>query len=55
LHLISFDICPAQAADQACIKSIVRAARISPFGLAWPRFLVAELTDDQIRTIAVTL
>jgi N-acetylglutamate synthase-like GNAT family acetyltransferase len=33
---------PATAADQSTIKSIVRAARIAPYGLDWPRFLVAE-------------
>lgn len=42
-----FEIRPARAADQRTIKSIVRAARISPFGLEWPRFLIAELADDQ--------
>jgi amino-acid N-acetyltransferase len=47
LSLAVFEIRPAQAADQDAIKSIVRAARISPFGLDWPRFLVAELTDGQ--------
>lgn len=35
---------PATVADQPTIKSIVRAARIAPYGLDWPRFLVAE--DD---------
>jgi amino-acid N-acetyltransferase len=33
---------PAVAADQSAIKMIVRAARITPTGLDWPRFLVAE-------------
>src|SRR6266540_3252707 len=33
---------PAVAADQSAIKMIVRAARINPTGLDWPRFLVAE-------------
>lgn len=28
--------------DQAAIRRIVRAARINPSGLEWPRFLVAE-------------
>jgi N-acetylglutamate synthase-like GNAT family acetyltransferase len=32
---------PAAAADQPHIQSIVRAARINPFGLHWPRFVVA--------------
>jgi len=33
---------PAVAADQWAIRMIVRAARIYPTGLDWPRFLVAE-------------
>jgi N-acetylglutamate synthase-like GNAT family acetyltransferase len=33
---------PAVAADQSAITMIVHAARISPTGLDWPRFLVAE-------------
>lgn len=33
---------PASAADQPAIAAIVRAARINPLGLDWPRFLVAE-------------
>jgi N-acetylglutamate synthase-like GNAT family acetyltransferase len=33
---------PATALDQAAIEMIVRAARIIPTGLDWPRFLVAE-------------
>jgi len=39
---MSIDIRPAVAEDQATIRSIVRAAGIAPFGLDWPRFLVAE-------------
>jgi predicted N-acetyltransferase YhbS len=30
-------------ADQATIRAIVRAARINPFHLEWPHFLVAEV------------
>jgi N-acetylglutamate synthase-like GNAT family acetyltransferase len=33
---------PAAAADQAEITRIARSSDINPFGLAWPRFLVAE-------------
>jgi N-acetylglutamate synthase-like GNAT family acetyltransferase len=33
---------PATAEDQTEITRIVRSSRITPFGLAWPRFLVAE-------------
>lgn len=33
---------PAAERDQAAIRRIVRAARINPSGLEWPRFLVAE-------------
>lgn len=39
---MSMTIRPAMASDQATIRSIVRAAGIAPFGLDWPRFLVAE-------------
>ena len=39
---------PAVAADQPAIKAIVRAARINPMDLAWPRFLVAEAGQDII-------
>ncbi|GIV97340.1 MAG: hypothetical protein KatS3mg057_1997 [Herpetosiphonaceae bacterium] len=35
---------PATAEDQQRIREIVRAARINPADLDWPRFLVAE--DD---------
>lgn len=48
MPLITFDIRPAQAADQPAIKSIVRAARITPFGLEWPGFLVAQLGADSL-------
>lgn len=33
--------------DQTAISALVRAARINPFGLHWPRFIVAEV-DGQI-------
>ena len=33
---------PAVAEDQPAINAIVRAARLNPLGLAWPRFLVVE-------------
>jgi N-acetylglutamate synthase-like GNAT family acetyltransferase len=39
---------PATEADQAEITRIVRSSNITPFGLAWPRFLVAE---DQGRIV----
>ncbi|MDD5466248.1 MAG: GNAT family N-acetyltransferase [Anaerolineales bacterium] len=39
---MSLLIRPATAKDQAAITRIVRAARLAPFDLAWPRFLVAE-------------
>jgi len=32
----------ATASDSATIRRIVRAARINPSGLDWPRFIVAE-------------
>lgn len=47
MSLAAYEIRPARAADEHTIKSIVRAARISPFGLDWSRFLVARLTDGQ--------
>jgi N-acetylglutamate synthase-like GNAT family acetyltransferase len=33
---------PATAADQGAILQMVRAAHLYPFGLHWPRFVVAE-------------
>jgi N-acetylglutamate synthase-like GNAT family acetyltransferase len=33
---------PAAERDQAAIRRIVRAARINPSDLEWPRFLIAE-------------
>ena len=41
-RLTSVRIRPAVAADQPAITRIVRAARLIPVGLAWPRFLVAD-------------
>ncbi len=38
---------PATAADQATIRRMVRQARLPPFSLAWPHFLIAE-RDGQI-------
>jgi N-acetylglutamate synthase-like GNAT family acetyltransferase len=32
----------ASQADEPAIKALVRAANLNPFGLDWPRFLVAE-------------
>jgi N-acetylglutamate synthase-like GNAT family acetyltransferase len=32
----------ATAADQLTIKAMVRAARLNPFHLDWPRFIIAE-------------
>lgn len=46
MPLATLNVRPAQAADQTTIKSIVRAARITPFRLDWPRFLIAELAAD---------
>jgi amino-acid N-acetyltransferase len=37
----------ATASDQPSIQRLVRAARLNPFGLHWPRFVVAEV-DGQI-------
>jgi N-acetylglutamate synthase-like GNAT family acetyltransferase len=31
----------ASAEDEAAIRRIIRAARLNPFGLHWPRFVVA--------------
>jgi N-acetylglutamate synthase-like GNAT family acetyltransferase len=39
---MSYTIRSAVRADRSSITSIVRAAGINPFGLHWPRFLVAE-------------
>ena len=34
---------PATATDQPAIRQLVRQVGINPFGLAWPRFVVAEM------------
>lgn len=41
----AFTLRPATAADQPVIKDLVRAARINPQGLVWPRFVMA--VDEQ--------
>jgi N-acetylglutamate synthase-like GNAT family acetyltransferase len=33
---------PAHARDQKAIRQLVRAARLAPFGLKWPTFVIAE-------------
>ena len=38
----------ASAADQPAIKAIVRAARLIPVSLDWPRFLIAQWGQDII-------
>ena len=43
----------ATMADQRRIVQIVRAARINPTGLGWPRFLVAEQAGQLVGTIQV--
>ena len=45
---MSIVIRPAVESDQSIIKSIVWKARIGPFGLRWPGFLVAEDRDTII-------
>ncbi|MEZ4594343.1 MAG: GNAT family N-acetyltransferase [Chloroflexota bacterium] len=40
---------PAQASDEAAIKSLIRAVNINPIGLKWSRFLVA--VDENGRLI----
>jgi N-acetylglutamate synthase-like GNAT family acetyltransferase len=47
---IPFRLREAQAADQKVIRKIVRQARINPFGIYWPNFLVAEV-DGRIAGI----
>ncbi len=39
---------PATEADQQTIKTMVRDARLNPFGLKWRRFILAVTADDQI-------
>ncbi len=38
-----FRLREALEADQKTIRQIVRQARINPFGIYWPKFLVAEV------------
>jgi N-acetylglutamate synthase-like GNAT family acetyltransferase len=47
---IPFRLREAQAADQKVIRQIVRQARINPFGIYWPNFLIAEV-DGRIASI----
>lgn len=41
---------PATVADASAIRTIIRAARLNPFGLDWQRFLVAEADGRVIGT-----
>jgi N-acetylglutamate synthase-like GNAT family acetyltransferase len=41
---------PATAADASAIRTIIRAARLNPFGLDWQRFVVAEAGGRVIGT-----
>ena len=41
-----FQLREAQASDQKVIRKIVRQARINPFGLKWPNFLIAEVAGQ---------
>jgi len=43
-----FRIRPAVADDSSAIKALVRAARINPTGLKWPRFLVADHNPGEV-------
>ncbi len=49
---MAYRLRPATAGDQPAITAIVRAAGINPFGLHWPRFLVAE-ADVPLRIVGV--
>ncbi len=44
---MTLEIRPARPADQPAIRHMVQEARLAPFGLNWPAFLVAE-TDGTI-------
>jgi N-acetylglutamate synthase-like GNAT family acetyltransferase len=46
--LESFQLRPAENADSATIKSLVRQAGINPLGLDWERFLVAVDRENQV-------
>jgi N-acetylglutamate synthase-like GNAT family acetyltransferase len=39
---------PARPGDSAAIRALVHQARIYPFGLRWPRFLVAVDAEDVV-------
>ncbi len=43
---MTFHIRPATPADQAAIRRIIRRARLGPFGLNWPNFLIAERGEE---------
>lgn len=53
MSAMALHIREATAADHQPIVQIVRAARINPTGLAWPRFLVAEEAGHLVGTIQV--
>ncbi len=40
--MIDFDIRPARAAEDAVIRSLIRAERLDPLNVHWENFLVAE-------------
>ncbi|MBX0330130.1 GNAT family N-acetyltransferase [Oscillochloris sp. ZM17-4] len=44
---------PATADDQPAIVDLVRAAKINPTGLHWPRFLVAEVDGRVVGTAQI--
>ena len=50
---MSYVIRRAMQGDQGAITSIVRDAEINPFGLHWPRFLVAEEDNRIIGVVQV--
>jgi N-acetylglutamate synthase-like GNAT family acetyltransferase len=50
---VQYAIRRAVQADQASIAAMVRAAGINPFGLYWPRFLVAEEDGRVIGVVQV--
>jgi N-acetylglutamate synthase-like GNAT family acetyltransferase len=43
---LSVTLRPATAADQPTIRRIVRAARLAPFNLDWPHFIVADASGQ---------
>ena len=44
----SFRLRPALAQDAAVIRRLVLGAQLNPFGLYWPRFVVAEDQQGQV-------